>query len=150
MDGRPACVAHGQAADLVPPGQRALPPPAIPSQALARLDALVGDPPGNAAAPQVFPSPLGIVGLVRVPLGRALPRAPQRPLIGSVASPLIANRVTSFTVTAEGHMASGIPWASTTTGCFVPGLPRSIGCRLEASLPFWPGPSRGPGLRATH
>lgn len=44
MDVGPSLIAHGQAAIAVEPGQRTLDDPAMPPQALARLDATPGDP----------------------------------------------------------------------------------------------------------
>src|SRR5262245_10880415 len=43
MDVRPALIADGQPPEAVEPGQRALDDPAVPTEALAGVDALAGD-----------------------------------------------------------------------------------------------------------
>jgi len=149
MATRAAFVADGQAAELVQPGQRALHHPTMPSQALAGRAPFAGKPTGDAAAPQVVPTPLGGVGLVRVPLGRGFRGRPNGRLIGAIASTIVSNSVPSFTFAAERRMASGMPGAATTPWRFVPGWPRSVGLRPVASPPRSPGPWHCPDSPAT-
>src|SRR5215204_799227 len=75
-----ALVAHGEPAELVEPGERALDDPAVPPQPRARIDALARDPGLDTAPPQEPAAARDVVGLVGVELGRAPAGPAARPL----------------------------------------------------------------------
>ena len=67
-------IAHTQATATEQPGERPLHHPPMPSQPLAGVDAATGKPRRDAPSTQRAPQGQGVVGLVGVELGRALPR----------------------------------------------------------------------------
>src|SRR5215216_5934934 len=67
-------VAHAEAAAAEQPGEAALDDPAVPPQPFGGVDATAGDPRGDAAGTQRAALLGGVVRLVRVQLGRTLPR----------------------------------------------------------------------------
>src|ERR671935_195092 len=71
MDVGPALVADREPTVLGQPSQRPLDDPAMPSQALAALDALAGNAHLDVAPPQGLATARNVVGLVRVQLVRA-------------------------------------------------------------------------------
>ena len=82
MDSRAALVANIQASKTTQPGLGTLHDPAVAPQALARLDSLARDSAADAAPPEVLPTARGLIGLVRVHLGRALALAASGSLDG--------------------------------------------------------------------
>ena len=71
---RPPLVAHPEATAAEQPGEGPLNHPAVPPQLLARLDPAASDLRGDAADTQRAALLGGVVRLVRVQLGRTLPR----------------------------------------------------------------------------
>src|ERR671938_524061 len=72
MDIRAALVAHGEAAELGQPGQRALHDPAVPAQAGAALDSLAGNAALDTPPLQGDPTGRAVIRLVGVQLVRTL------------------------------------------------------------------------------
>ena len=72
MDIRAALVAHGEAAELGQPGQRALHDPAVPAQAGAALDTLAGNAALDTPPLQGDPTGRAVIRLVGVQLVRTL------------------------------------------------------------------------------
>src|SRR5918998_4590552 len=72
MDVGPAFVADSQAAIAIEPGEGALDDPAVPSQTLARVDALAGDAHPDVPSSQRCPAARIVVALVGMELGGAL------------------------------------------------------------------------------
>lgn len=66
-----AFVASGEAAVVGEPGQARLDDPPVSAESLGGLDAFAGDAHGDAAAADLGPDRLVVVGLVRVQLARA-------------------------------------------------------------------------------
>ncbi len=76
---RPALVADAQPAKAEQPRERPLDHPAVPTQPLGGVDPPASDPRGDAAGAQGTPQGRGVVRLVGVELGRALPGPPRPP-----------------------------------------------------------------------
>jgi putative spermidine/putrescine transport system substrate-binding protein len=72
-----ALVANAQAATAKQPGERALHYPAVPTKALARVNASPGYSWGNAARAQRTPQVREVIGLVGVEFGRSSARSPR-------------------------------------------------------------------------
>jgi hypothetical protein len=138
----PPLVANAEAPAAEQPRQRSARPPSGAARAARGVDPAPGDARGDAASPEGASQGRGVVRLVGVQLGRALPGRPgfpRGPMIGGMASTSGRSWVESWALAAERRTASGMPFRSTTRWYLEPGLPRSVGLGPVCSPPFWPG-----------
>src|SRR5512142_3379161 len=127
MDVRPTLIPDAEPPVLVSPGQRPLHRPAGRTQPALVVDPLLGQDRLDPHLTQPLAVRLGVVGQVPLHGVGLLPRVAylaghRRDLVEQGAS-----WVMSLTLAAVTELASGMPLASVTRWCLLPGLPRSTG-----------------------
>jgi hypothetical protein len=151
MDGGATLVADLKPAEAVEPRERALHPPAVPSEPPARFDAASGDARRGAASSRRPPTARIVVTLSACRFTGRLRGRPRRwrgGRNGGSASTVSSGLRASCALEPEIVTASGVPWRSTTRWRLVPGLPRSVGSLPVASPPREPARSRRRGRPA--
>jgi hypothetical protein len=137
-----AFVADGEAKVAEQPGDGTLDLPPVPSQALGRLDARMGDPRGDAASAQPCQGLSGMVNLVRVQLAGA--PAP-RPAPGADGRYRLDQRLERVAVVDVGGRDPDGQRDPLGLGQYVQlaaRLPAIDGVRAGQRPPFSPGPTR--------
>lgn len=135
MDGEPAVPCE--------PSQRAFDHPAMAAQSVRRLDLTAPDPVLDVAIATCITAIPIVVTTAPCSFSDRWRGRPRRPVpSGGIGSSVGANSMESCaescTLSAVSASASGMPCCSTTTCCFEPGLPFSVGFGPVVRLPLLP------------
>ncbi len=127
MDIGPPFVANFRPTIAIEPGQRPLHRPTIATQALTGIDPASRNTRGDSSPAQGLSTAREVIALVGVQLAGRFRGRPRGRFMGSMASTVASSILESWTFAADGVIASGTPFRSTTTWRFEPDLPRSVG-----------------------